>query len=192
MIPAISPPTRRIFPRNWCALDRKVAELRGVVRTAAARPDHYHGRIVFFMYRQTKLLRYQIIARSEMVAQAEASVAPELQLVPRFQQVGGLHPDYASNVLAHFGSWRCRPPTPRPRPSLGGFSRRGPCGSGSRDQASATVRKKIRRRRIHPGAGHAGLMRPEMAPMDHQVSQVGIQLNALAKMKTEFFAEKMA
>lgn len=91
------------IPAELVRLDRKVAELRGVVRLMLLGLIITTGGLFLFMYRQTKLLRYQIIAQSEMVARAEASVAPELQLVPRFQQVGWAHPDYASNVLAQFG-----------------------------------------------------------------------------------------
>ncbi|MFO1460555.1 MAG: hypothetical protein U1G08_14235 [Verrucomicrobiota bacterium] len=104
------------IPAELVRLDRKVAELRGVVRLLLLGLIITTGGLFLFMYRQTKLLRYQIIAQSEMVAQAEASVAPELQLVPRFQQVGGLHPDYASNVLAHFGL-PALPPTNAPTPA---------------------------------------------------------------------------
>lgn len=105
-------------PSELERLDRKVSELRGIVRLMLLSLIITTGGLFLFMFRQTKLLRYQIMAQGEVVARAEASVAPELQLIPRFQQVGWAHPDYASNVLAHFGL-QPLPPTnavPSPQP----------------------------------------------------------------------------
>ncbi|MCW5559813.1 MAG: hypothetical protein KIT22_18505 [Verrucomicrobiae bacterium] len=80
----------------------QVAELRGTVRLLLLGLIITTGGLCLFMYRQTKLLRYQVLAQQETVNQAEAAIAPVLQMLPRFQQVGWRFPDYASNVLAQF------------------------------------------------------------------------------------------
>jgi len=80
----------------------QVAELRGTVRLLLLGLIITTGGLCLFMYRQTKLLRYQILAQQETVNQAETAIAPVLQMLPRFQQIGWRYPDYASNVLAQF------------------------------------------------------------------------------------------
>lgn len=91
-------------------LRSQVRELHGVVRLMLLGLIITTTGLCLFMYRQAKLLRYQILAQRETVARAEAAVAPALQMIPRFQRVGGLHPDYASNILAQFGL-QSLPPT---------------------------------------------------------------------------------
>ncbi|MEN9678314.1 MAG: hypothetical protein RIS76_4210 [Verrucomicrobiota bacterium] len=81
----------------------RVDELHGMVRLILLGLIITTTGLCLFMYRQAKLLRYQILAQRETVARAEAAVAPALQMIPRFQRIGGLHPDYASNILVQFG-----------------------------------------------------------------------------------------
>ena len=81
----------------------RVSELHGMVRLILLGLIITTTGLCLFMYRQAKLLRYQILAQRETVARAEAAVAPALQIIPRFQRIGGIHPDYASNILAQFG-----------------------------------------------------------------------------------------
>ena len=89
----------------------QVRELHGMIRLILLGLIITTTGLCLFMYRQTKLLRYQILAQREAVNRAEALISPALELIPRFQRVGGRHPDYASNVLAHFGL-PALPPTP--------------------------------------------------------------------------------
>lgn len=94
------------LPATAADVDRlrsQVRELNGVVRLMLLGLIITTTGLCLFMYRQAKLLRYQILAQRETVARAEAAVAPALQMIPRFQRVGGLHPDYASNILSQFG-----------------------------------------------------------------------------------------
>lgn len=105
-------------PSEQDRLRQQVAELQGIVRLILLGLIITTSGLCLYMYRQTKLLRYQILAQRDMVTQAETAVAPALQMIPRFQQVGGLHPDYASNVLAHFGLSALFPTNAAPVPSL--------------------------------------------------------------------------
>lgn len=52
-----------------------------------------------FMYRQTKLLRFQILAQQQAVQEADRRMAPMLNTLPIFQRVGGQFPDFATHVL---------------------------------------------------------------------------------------------
>lgn len=99
--PLENPPSAH--PVELERLRTQVLELQGMVRLILLGLIITTTGLCLFMYRQTKLLRYQILAQRATVASAEAAVAPALEVIPRFQRVGSLHPDYASNVLAHFG-----------------------------------------------------------------------------------------
>ena len=58
--------------------------------------------LCLFMYRQTKLMRFQILAQQAAVLRAEEQLRPAMSALTIFQQVGGRYPDFASNVLAKF------------------------------------------------------------------------------------------
>jgi len=81
----------------------QVTELRSTVRLVLLGLIITTGGLCLFMFRQSKLLRHQVIAQQEnTVNPAVAAEAQVLQMLPRFQQVGWRFPDYASNVLAQF------------------------------------------------------------------------------------------
>lgn len=91
----------------------QVRELHGVLRLMLLGLIITTTGLCLFMYRQATLLRYQILAQRETVARAEAAIAPAIQMIPRFQRVGGQYPDYASNILSQFGL-PALPPTNAP------------------------------------------------------------------------------
>ena len=104
-----SPPE---IPAELDSLRLQVAELRGTVRLVLLGLILTTGGLCLFLYRQTKLLRHQVLMQQAAVVRAEAAIAPALGLIPKFQQVGWKHPDYASNVLANFGLQALAPDTP--------------------------------------------------------------------------------
>ncbi|MBN8249779.1 MAG: hypothetical protein J0L84_20350 [Verrucomicrobia bacterium] len=90
-------------PEDLDRLRTQVAELRGTVRLILLGLIITTGGLCLFMFRQAKLLRHQVMAQQEnTVKPAIAAEAQILQMLPRFQQVGGRFPDYASNVLTQF------------------------------------------------------------------------------------------
>ncbi|MBX3733484.1 MAG: hypothetical protein KF791_12915 [Verrucomicrobiae bacterium] len=97
-----SPSTPEI-PAELDSLRLQVAELRGTVRLVLLGLILTTGGLCLFLYRQTKLLRHQVLVQQAAVVRTEAAIAPALGLIPKFQQVAWKHPDYASNVLANFG-----------------------------------------------------------------------------------------
>ena len=58
--------------------------------------------LCLFMYRQSQLLRFQIIAQESALKEAQQQWAPMAELLPVFQRIGGRHPDYATQVLERF------------------------------------------------------------------------------------------
>lgn len=58
--------------------------------------------LCLFVYRQSQLLRFQIIAQETALKEAQQQWTPMAELLPIFQRIGGRHPDYATQVLKRF------------------------------------------------------------------------------------------
>ncbi len=83
-------------------LRRDLDLLHRVVRLVVVALIIATASLCLFMYRQTKLLQFQIMAQQAAVLEADKRHAPILTMLPVFQRIGGRYPDYASNVLQKF------------------------------------------------------------------------------------------
>ena len=88
--------------RDLAQVRRELDQLHGVVRLLLIGLVIATTSLCLFMYRQTKLLRFQILAQQAAVMEAYKQQEPLLAVLPLFQQIGGRYPDYATNVLARF------------------------------------------------------------------------------------------
>lgn len=83
-------------------LRRDLDELHGLVRLLMIALILTTAGLGLFMYRQSQLLRFQIMAQQTAVTEAAKQQEPILAALPVFQAIGIRHPDYASNVLQKF------------------------------------------------------------------------------------------
>ncbi|MBN9692710.1 MAG: hypothetical protein J0M24_20875 [Verrucomicrobia bacterium] len=83
-------------------LRREVDVLHRVIRVLLLGLVLATAALCLFMYRQSQLLRFQILAQQAAVLEADKQHAPLLGVLPLFQQIGGRYPDYSSNVLRKF------------------------------------------------------------------------------------------
>lgn len=98
-------------------LRRELDRLHRVVRLVVVAMIIATAGLCLYMYRQTKLLQFQIMAQQAAVIEADKRHAPILTMLPVFQRIGGRYPDYASNVLQKFSLPALAPdPTGSPHP----------------------------------------------------------------------------
>lgn len=102
--------------RDLAQVRRDMEQLQGVVRLLLIGLIIATTSLCLFMYRQTKLLRFQILAQQHAVTEAYKQQEPLLGLLPLFQQIGGRYPDYTSNVLARFNLPSVAPTNAPPAP----------------------------------------------------------------------------
>ncbi len=88
--------------RDLAQVRRELEQLHGIIRLLLIGLIIATTGLCLFMYRQTKLLRFQIMAQQAAVLEAYKQQEPLLGVLPLFQQIGGRYPDYASNVLRKF------------------------------------------------------------------------------------------
>jgi hypothetical protein len=83
-------------------LRSELLSLQGVVRILLVATVVGTAALCLFMYRQSQLLRFQILAQETAIKEAQQQWAPMAELLPVFQRIGGRHPDYAAQVLKRF------------------------------------------------------------------------------------------
>ncbi|HAB16437.1 MAG TPA: hypothetical protein PLX89_13805 [Verrucomicrobiota bacterium] len=100
---------------DLAAVRREVDLLNQVIRLLLVGLIIATAGLCLFMYRQTQLLRYQILAQRAALVRATQQDGSVLDALPHFQRLGWRFPDYASNVLARF-NLPALPPTNLPAP----------------------------------------------------------------------------
>src|SRR5262245_16132807 len=108
--------TRLTTPHSdIAAVRREIELLNRVIRLLLAGLIIATSGLCLFMYRQTQLLRFQILAQQAALIRANQQDGSVLEALPHFQRLGWRFPDYASNVLARF-NLPALPPTNTPAP----------------------------------------------------------------------------
>jgi len=102
-------------------LRREVDELQRIARLVLVGVIIATASLCLFMYRQTKLMQFQILAQNTAVLQAQQQIEPAMAALTIFRRVGSRYPDFASNVLAA-PPGRKRPHSMQYR-AWGGFTR---------------------------------------------------------------------
>jgi|GEM_PF-1149305 len=99
----LEPESLRATPFSDLAnVRREIELLNRVIRLLLIGLTIATAGLCLFLYRQSQLLRFQILAQQAAVIEADKQQAPILAVLPIFQRIGGRHPDYASNVLKKF------------------------------------------------------------------------------------------
>lgn len=83
-------------------LRSELSALQGSVRMLLVATIVGTAALCLFMYRQSQLLRFQIVAQESALKEAQQQWMPMAELLPVFQRIGGRHPDYAIHVLQRF------------------------------------------------------------------------------------------
>ena len=83
-------------------LRSELSSLQGVVQILLVATVVGTAALCLFMYRQSQLLRFQIVAQETALKEAQQQWIPMAELLPVFQRIGGRHPDYATHVLDRF------------------------------------------------------------------------------------------
>ncbi len=83
-------------------LRSELTALQGTVRMLLVATVVGTAALCLFMYRQSQLLRFQIVAQESALKEAQQQWIPMAELLPMFQRIGGRHPDYATQVLQRF------------------------------------------------------------------------------------------
>lgn len=83
-------------------LRTELMALQGAVRMLLVATVVGTAALCLFMYRQSQLLRFQIVAQESALKEAQQQWIPMAELLPVFQRIGGRHPDYATHVLERF------------------------------------------------------------------------------------------
>lgn len=83
-------------------LRSELSTLQGTVRILLVATVVGTAALCLFMYRQSQLLRFQIVAQETALKEAQQQWIPMAELLPMFQRIGGRHPDYATHVLDRF------------------------------------------------------------------------------------------
>ena len=97
-------------------LRSELSSLQGVVQILLVATVVGTAALCLFMYRQSQLLRFQILAQETALKEAQQQWAPMAELLPVFQRIGGRHPDYAAQVLKRF---QLEPMSPTNAPGSG-------------------------------------------------------------------------
>ncbi len=83
-------------------LRSEILALQGIVRILLVATIVGTAALCLFMYRQSQLLRFQIVAQESALKEAHQQWMPMAELLPVFQRIGGRHPDYTTQVLQRF------------------------------------------------------------------------------------------
>lgn len=89
-------------PTEVVRLRAELNALQGTVRMLLVATVVGTAALCLFMYRQSQLLRFQIVAQEAALKEAQQQWIPMAELLPAFQRIGGRHPDYATHVLERF------------------------------------------------------------------------------------------